>query len=564
MRSHRLALGLALAAILLGAFALRFAGLGRELPHRIEPDAFLAYELQSLEHDPALVQGVAFEERYPSLIPRALALLPYPDVPAKTAGPGDEKAHLTAASRPFLLVRTLVALASVLGVALTWLLARRFLSPSGALLASFFAATSLLSLFLSDQARPHGVQATFALGAVLLALEVRRRPGLGRIALATGAAALSAATLQNGLFALFPLAAALLLGRRGAVFTAIACLLALAFALAFYPGLPYVDAQGIHLGPGAGGAHWIRPSFAGLGGVPALARILWEHDPVLALLSVDGAAIGLVNLRRWLSGPGRDARFDILVVFAYAIPYLGALALDPNVQERFLLPLVPYLACLAASAVLWIAALIPGPAALGSVMGAAILAFPAWVALRYARVAASEDTLERAASWIRAHVDPKERIDVTPGTVLPLLVDFDDLQTDFEDPTELSLPWMAYQRLLPNDLPGDPRWRIRLPPIARRFDPHGFDRTRAENWIRETEAGYVVFEDSQRMHSQFPGGELESAAASMGELVYAEAGSIPGPRDTGPTDYQMARRLARRLLDAEAFGPGIRIYRIRR
>src|SRR5262249_3210928 len=106
MRSPRLAL----AALLLGALVLRFAGLGRELPHRIEPDAFLAYELQSLERDPALVQGVAFEERYPSLLPRALALLPYPDVPAKVAGPGDERAHLAAAARPFLLVRIVVAL----------------------------------------------------------------------------------------------------------------------------------------------------------------------------------------------------------------------------------------------------------------------------------------------------------------------------------------------------------------------------------------------------------------------------------------------------------------------
>jgi hypothetical protein len=333
-------------------------------------------------------------------------------------------------------------------------------------------------------------------------------------------------------------------------------------ALAFYPGMPYVDAQGVHLGPGAGGAHWIRPSFANLGGIPALVRILWEFEPVLAVLSLIGAVHGVANLRRWLAGPGRDARLDLVVVLAYAVPYLGALALDPSVQERFLLPLLPYLACLGAYAVAWISAR-------WSIAAVLILAMPAWAAARYARVATSEDTLERAADWIRGHVDPKERIAVSPGTVLPLLVDTDDLRTDLEDPTELSLPWIAYQRLLPSrprgaDLSGDARWRIRILPIARRFDPHGFDRARAESWIRETEAGYVVFEDSQRMYSQFPGRELEATARSMGELVYAEAGWIPTSSDIGPTDYQMPRRLANRLLDAEAFGPGIRIYRIRR
>jgi hypothetical protein len=556
MRSQRLAL----AAVLLGAFVLRFAGLGRELPHRIEPDAFLAYELQSLERDPALVQGVAFEERYPSLLPRALALLPYPEVPAKAMGAGDEKAHLAAAARPFLLVRTVVALASVLGVALTWLLARRFLSPRASLFAAILAATSLLSLFFSGQARPHGVEATLALAAVLLAISVRRQASAGRIVLATAASALATATLQNGLFALLPLGAGILLGARGkrALLAAgFACAAAACFALAFYPGMPYVDAQGVHLGPGAGGAHWIRPSFANLGGIPALARILWEFEPVLAVLSLGGAAVGLANLRHWFAGPDRDACLDLLVVLAYALPYLGALALDPSVQERFLLPLLPHFACLAAYAVARITARVP-------IVAALVLALPAWAAMRYVRVAESEDTFERAADWIRGHVDPKERIAVTPGTVLPLLVDADDLRADLEDPTELSLPWIAYQRLLPADLPGDPRWKIRLLPIARRFDPHGFDQTRAERWIREMEAGYVVLEDSQRMHRQFHGRELEAAAGSMGDLVYDARGSIPESDDVGPTDYQMPRRLANRLLDAEAFGPGIRIYRIRR
>jgi hypothetical protein len=324
------------------------------------------------------------------------------------------------------------------------------------------------------------------------------------------------------------------------------------------------------MGSEAALTHSIQPSFANLGGIPEFARLLWEHDPMLASLSLAGAVLGLSRLRRWVGGPARETRLDLLVVLAYALPYLGALALDPSVRDRFLLPLIPTLSCLAAGALVWILAWIRGP--LGGTLrtsaaffaGCAFLLAPVWIAVRYARVAAAQDTLERAADWIRRTVDPKQCIVTTPGTVLPLLIDADALRADLEDPTELSLPWLAYQRLLPPVLEGDPRWRIRLLPVARRFNPHGLDRQRAEGWIRETQADFVLLEDSVRMHYLYASDELELAAAGMGDLVYRSDGLIPGPSDVGPMEYQGARYLARRLLSADAFGPGISIYRIRR
>ncbi len=561
---------LLLAAVLLCAAFLRFAGLARELPHRMEPDAFLVYELQSREGDPAFGGIGKFSDRYPLLVPRALALLPTPPIPAKAEGPGDERAHLAAAARPFVLVRALVALASLASVAGTWFLARRFLARPAALAATFFAATSVLALLFSGQARPHAIQAAFALATVLAALRVRARPSLARIVLAGACAAAAAATLQNGLFAALPLAAGIALadgeGRtRRLVVAAGAPLAAIAVALfLFYPALPTIDAQGIHLGSTEAGAHSIHPSL--LGGLPVLARLLWEHDPPLALLALVGLALGLLQLR----SISRERKLDLAVALAYAVPYAGALALDPGVLDRFLLPLIPFLACLAAGAVAWILERVSGApargprAALAVLVGSACFLPPLWVAARFARLASSEDTLERTADWIRDHVDPSARILTTPLTVLPMLVDAEDLRADLEDPTEHAIPWMAYQRLLPERLEGDVRRKIRIIPVAKRFDPHGMTTERANRWIDETGAGYILLADLRALRTEFGLEAFETAARDRGELAFEIDGELPSRADVGPVEYQGARRLWIRLLGANAFGPGVRIYRVRR
>jgi hypothetical protein len=550
---------LGLAAILLLALLLRFVGLGRELPHRIEPDSSLVFQLQRLEQDPALVRRDRLTGPYPSLPARAFALLPYPEVPARVSGPGDERAHLDAAARPYLLVRTGVALCSVAGVLLSFFLANRFLGPRVAMVVPYLVATSLLAILFAGQARPHGIQATFALAAVLLALRVRERASPGRVALAALAAAAAGASLQNGIFTLPPLALAVVLGsrKRGiAAFAAAgaACLAAGALALAFFPGLPYVDATGVHLGSTEVGAHTIHPSLSNLGGIPRVARMLWEFDPLLALLAVVGlvASVGRVEGER---------RLDLAVVLVYVVPYVGALVLDPNVQERFLLPLIPYIACLGARGVAWIGT---RRFLVARIAAAALLAAPLVVAVCYVRTAAAPDTLTRAASWIRAHADPKECVLTTPGAVLPMLIEPAALREDLRDPSSLAHPWMVYQSLLGPPAAGDPRWRIKTIPISAWRGRRDLDFDRSRELIRDTEADLVLVENSLRMHEHFPIGECERAASAMGELVYESVGTIPGPTDGGIFEYSGSRQLARRLLTAEAFGPGIRIYRIRR
>src|SRR5262249_9523469 len=115
-----------LVVIVLFGGLVRFVGIGRELPHRMEPDAPLVFQMQRMAGYPALVPRDHSTGPYPLLLARVLSWLPQPEVPARAEGPGDERAHLARSARPFLVVRIVVALFSVAGVLLAYPFARRF------------------------------------------------------------------------------------------------------------------------------------------------------------------------------------------------------------------------------------------------------------------------------------------------------------------------------------------------------------------------------------------------------------------------------------------------------
>lgn len=573
----------ALAAVCLLALALRLTGIDRELPHLREPDAYVVDHLQLFRGDRSLAQHQNFEERYPSLLARAFALLPYPEVPARATGPGCERAHLARASWPFHLIRVGMAIVSTAYVLLTWLLARRFLSPGGALLAAFFVATSLISILFAQQGRPHAAQAFFALLTVLLSLRVRERATVPRIAIAAIAAALAAATLQNGIFALLPLAMAIFLGRREGrvgglrrllvplLVAGIVAIAAFAAAAPFYPRLPYVDEQGIHLAPEKGGGHIVLFSLVSLRGFWLAARLLWMHDPILATLGLAGAILGIDRLLRGRRAMPRGDKLDLAVLASYALPYFAVVGINAEIYERFLLPLLPYVACLAALAWLWVVAQLRErvrdawlQASAGFLVGAVFLGFPTLVALRYARAAAADDTLEQAAAWIRSNVEPGSSILITPGTDLPLLYEPETLRTDLQDPAGQSLPWLCYQGLLPPDDPGVPRYKLRLFPAAMAAPSFGLDPERMEIYVRESGAGYVVFEFSRKMRNLPIIRSLHHAAVKLGDRVFRSHGQAQSLAGLGPIDYQNVEDMAQRLLAMDAFGPGVVIYKIRR
>lgn len=573
-------------AIVLFALCLRLTGIDRQLPHRPEPDAFFVQSFQEYENDPTVIRSEDYLTRYPSFIPRLYSLLPFPEMPARASGPGSEAVHLAAASWPYVRVRTGIALVSALGVALLWLLARRFLSPAAALAATFFLATSLLSILFSQQGRPHTPQAAMALATVLASLRVLDRPTLGRIAAASLVGALAAACLQNGLIAFFPLFTSVFLARRGAqgdrprrllvplAVASVCVLAAAAIALPFYPGLPYFDSTGLHMGAPETRAHNIPMDLVNavkLVGLREAARVLWAHDPLLTVLGGAGAVAGVVVLfRRWRTIE-RSRLIELVVLGSYVIPYLVVLAPNPFVFERFLLPMLPYLALLAGWVVAGLVALVQARVissglrtAAGALVAALFLAPPAYVAVRYDQVATAPDKLELAAQWIRENVDPRSVIATSPSTALPLLFDPALLRIDLEDRGTYTLAWLAYQGALPEEPDPERRWRVRVFPSAFAVGRRKIDPEAVEPWLRETGADYLVMEASRYMRKLPPTAALEDAGKRLGELVYHSTGQMSSFPGLGSGEYQAASAFAFWLPGAEAFGPDIDIYRLRR
>jgi hypothetical protein len=267
----------------------------------------------------------------------------------------------------------------------------------------------------------------------------------------------------------------------------------------------------------------------------------------------------------------RSRRLELLVLGSYVIPYVAVLAPNPLTYERFLLPLLPYLAIAAGALVERLVARAQAgfaAPALGASIGACVLALflapPACIAVLYDRVAVAPDKLELAAEWIRRNVDPRSVIVTSPGTVLPLLQDPESVRIDLEDPGTYTLPWLAYQAILPDAPDPERRWRVRIFPSGFATGPRRMDPAAVEPWLVETGAEYVVVEVSRFMRNMPTAAALEDAARRLGDRVYHSTGQMPSIPGLGSGEYQAASAFAFWLPGAEAFGPDIDIYRLRR
>lgn len=566
MRTARLAV-FAMLALTAFALALRMTGLDKLQPCLQEADPYLVLQVRLIR------EHVTPDEKrdhgyfaYPTLLARTVALVPAATVDPATPPQELLERHLAAAEADFVRVRTLIALIATLLVPATWLLARRFLEPAGALVATALVALSVLHLWFSQQARPHGAHASMALIAVVTQMWMLRAPSLARLALASLATAGAIAILHSGVFAVPPLAVAWWLARRhGAKFpwwTSIAALVPSVIAMwLLYPARATLQPNTLEWG-----GHTLHVEKIDGSGFRTIVELMWAHEPVMLAVAAIGLAVAVAKLAR-PSKLAAESKADAWIACAYALPYLAALGIFGETFDRFLLPLLPYFAVLAGAAFELackaIARVVRSSAAsfvLQSVVALAVLAFPAIAIERYTAALVAHDTLEQATAWLHEHTDG--RVLVSPRLGLPLFHDRASLEFASHDYATKQAIWVRYQleHLNADDSPAAPPPSERRPIYITPGKLAGVGAAEIDALLAETRPDYAVIEVSRLMTRLEGVRTLRETLAQRGTLVATFRGGLDGECEDAPIDYQDVPHFVERILHTRCFGPCVEIY----
>lgn len=483
------------------AVSARVAGLDFLLPHVSEPDGVvLTTQVELLETHAAHPERELNYGFYPLLVAGLTVATTSPCVDPPAAAPLAE--HLRAASDRHHRIRLVVALLSVVAVPATWFIARRLLGDAGAWIAASLTAASFLTVWFAQQARPHAAAMSFTLLAVLAALRLASHGRPVDYILAGIAAALAIGSLQSGLAALVPIAAAVLSRSARARATSARWLLATIALVAasvpiFYPFLFAashgkdaaqlgVDESTLNLS-----GHLVALRLFNGGGFRKVFDALIGYEPWMTLLGALGLVLALVaafSRRRTTDEhepSAADRRRDVLIVLAYVIPYALAIGLYQRTYQRFALPLVPFLACAASYALLRVAHALRArsPIALAS---CALVAFApqAIGVLALCKRRRAPDTGEQLADWIRAQpASASQRIALMPTFDLPLVRSPRAMRERDPGIDPRISPWYRYQTQHElGDHPGDTFDLATMPmyaPGAREAilaDPDGYVR----------------------------------------------------------------------------------------
>ena len=553
----------ALVVIVLVGTTLRWVGLDHLLPHRPEPDSAMAWQSNLLHEGRGWKPQQAELSKYPILLPLLAAGLPGPsnDPPARGA-PLD--GHLSAASAPFVRVRRIVAGLAVLAPAASFPLARLFLPVGWSLVVAGWTATSLLLVLFASQARGHGAMASVTLLATLAAVALRRRPTRARYALAGLAGGLALGTLHSGAAVLPALLAAHGLRERrsepahGGLAIGAAVLLACVagFYFPLYRGL--LSGRGMSFDDGTlvQGGHVIHLSSFDGSGFARLLAYFWSYEPALVV----AAAIGLpAVLVRSMRRGAIDA--DRVVVLAFVLPYLLLTGLYALTYARFLTPLVPYLALLAAAGVRALAGWRGGGATRAAVASIAALAFPTLVATRLAWLRQAPDTFEQAAAWLTEHVQDGDSVVLSTGLGLPLAMSAASLEESGQRRMVWRPGWIHYQAAFCKRV--EPPFEVRALPwdmeISKR--PDLYAKLLRKRLDEDSPTFLAIQVDSNRL-DRMTGIVQREAAQAWGEVV------VRFPQDLAaigrpPLGHQELDPAAWRVLTEPALGSTVEVYRKR-
>jgi hypothetical protein len=419
-RPRGAALRIAAVAVLLAvAFALRLAPIRHGSPRNYVPDTHMVRQSLAMARDHDLAPRAGQYSFYPNLLPYLLlpvyggeyALGKARGAWADAKSFGDHLLdHPEDAEIP---ARVLVSVFGALTCLVVLGIARAAGLRSGAWVAAWLSATSLLSVQLSTQERPW-IPMTFFLALACWPALLYTRDGRGSRLVASGVfAALAAACHQGGLLALAIPGLAWLLGplewrrgdlrrRLGQGVAAVAIFLAVALVLG-YPNIArygFRDAVKV-----AGGADTVaQQGGIHVGGLSVVFGVRWRsfthlaraivgYDPVVVALGLGGLALAFAR---------RELRAPLLFAGGWAAFFMT----NRSDHVRYLLPVITILA--------WPAGFLAErmfARGWSSILLAVLLALPLLQAARLDQVLRREDT--------RAEAE-RRLADLGPGTVVAI------------------------------------------------------------------------------------------------------------------------------------------------
>ena len=162
--------------------------------------------------------------------------------------------------------------------------------------------------------------------------------------------------------------------------------------------------------------------FDGPGDVAWRVNLAFTLPGAFGVLGFGAVAVGVARAL-WLRRPA-----DV-VLMALVVPTFGSLAGITWVQARYMMPLVPPLAILAAEAA---TALLPSGRPWLLVVGAALAFQPLRSSVAFDRLAARPDTRLEATAWIAGNVAPGARIAVCRGYGAPTVNNDDSRPPAFD------------------------------------------------------------------------------------------------------------------------------------
>lgn len=564
--------------LMLAALGARLWTIGYGLPFSREADAQAVEQLRALESGPIADEDAYRFSAYPLLLARAAHALGLGREPEVDPVNGTLDEHLAAAGALHLRVRILVACVSVLLVFGTWRLARTFCEPSWALFATALVTTSMLALQFGRMARPHAVAAPFLLLATVEWMRFAARGAFASLCTASASTALALAALPNGFAALLPAAAAWWLAPRRPKWALDARLwvplalvaLAIRFAYPFW-FVAWPDDPDAKAGVGAVRFGWhqgISPSEFTGGGFRVLAWTFGLYEPVASVLACAALVCVLLRLRGGALGRrvrelAPETRRALGVALAFGLPYALVLGLYSRTQQRFGLPLVPFVALGAALGARELRRLARTGVsrALTSGVLVAALVVPSGAVVRESLERAREHPLEGLARWIETHVERS-----TQRVALHVYYDVPLARTRAHfapraglDPEHVG-PWLAYQKRHLVEQGHVERWRIdALYPDARTWPAIEAD---PDAYVRSLDVDFVVVPCGGERLDVAPASAVRDALRRSGSLVFAVH-----ERDDHPSlsDAEREQGWGRfRFLLGETTAPELEVWRLER